>query len=172
MVVAQTGNTGTGASVSVRANIVLSPVLSIELGSGPKSGDPVRYTYASADDYRNGKNERRNKQLRVFAIGCGYKVDVSFAPRDCNDCNDCPILRVLQFGIGKAGNNIPLRNAWPRAVGEAFYISSTGQGIEELDVGYRFEGGATNMQYFDKLARTGGNAKTYTVDITFTVSPL
>jgi hypothetical protein len=73
-----------GGSAKVKLNVILNPVLSIEIGNKSGDVDPsgnigdandvVNLEYKTAEDYQKGVQKTVNGQLKVTSIGSNFKL--------------------------------------------------------------------------------------------------
>lgn len=169
-----------GPITKVRLNVVLNPVLAIEIGNPsapgngetvpPGYGDLVTLEYKNAADYTNGVSKKVAGQLKVTSIGSDFKV---YAQTSANHLtrvsggNETMEGELVTVAIG----NGPAKNVRDMAAQQDFgTITGKSTTAKSLDVTY--SAAALNDTKLATLLKNNNNSKvTYTTDVTYTVIP-
>lgn len=169
-----------GPITKVRLNVVLNPVLAIEIGNPsapgngetvpPGYGDLVTLEYKNAADYTNGVSKKVAGQLKVTSIGSDFKV---YAQTSANHLtrvsggNETMEGELVTVAIG----NGPAKNVRDMAAQQDFgTITGKSTTAKSLDVTY--SAAALDDTKLATLLKNNSNSKvTYTTDVTYTVIP-
>jgi len=153
--------------VKVQANLTFSPVLHIELGSGPKPGE-VGLNLKTVDDYRKGADEKKLKQLKVFSIGSGYTVKAGLSAGDKEKTD--ALYKIFRLGLALA--NAPKVDQKNPASNVDLFTGNP-EGTKELDAEYWVlpANAQDKIQAINTLLGKDGNSQTHTINITYTIAP-
>jgi len=160
-------------SASVRTEITISPVLHIELGSGPEARDVVKMEARSVLDYKEGKTARVDRQLKLLAIGTGYAVDAKIgfphSEEEFADIAEVFSLWLLPPGEEMDHNNFHKIKLSPYIKG---LYKGGPDGERELDAAYRIKWlQEYNLQAYNRLASKNRSSSTYTIDVCYVIVP-
>lgn len=167
-------------STKVKLNVVLNPVLAIEIGNSDAANtgetipsgydDVVTLEYKNATDYTTGVSKTVDGQLKVTSIGSDFKV---YAQTSTNNLtrvsggNETMEGDLVTIAIGSSAEK-NVRDL----VSQQDYGTITGKSTtaKSLDVTYR--AAALNDTKLAALLRNNSNNKvTYTTDVIYTVVP-
>lgn len=170
-----------GPITKVRLNVVLNPVLAIEIdnpsapGNGetvpPGYGDLVTLEYKNAADYTNGVSKTVAGQLKVTSIGSDFKMyaqtSANHLTRDGSGGNETMDGDLVTIAIGNSEAKKVSALANPQDFGKITGKSTT---AKSLDVTY--SAAALDDTKLATLLKNNNNSKvTYTTDVTYTVIP-
>lgn len=167
-------------STKVKLNVVLNPVLAIEIGNSDAANtgetipsgydDVVTLEYKNATDYTTGVSKTVDGQLKVTSIGSDFKV---YAQTSTNNLtrvsggNETMEGDLVTIAIGSSAEK-NVRDL----VSQQDYGTITGKSTtaKSLDVTYR--AAALNDTKLAALLKNNSNNKvTYTTDVIYTVVP-
>jgi len=156
-------------SAKVRVDVAFKPVLSIKLGSGAvnRNAEGADVFHLSLKTFKNytekpGVNRRVNKQLEVFSIGSGYSVGATL--KASND----RLYSVFRFGLGTT----EYFTLYPASSAMQDLFTGPSEGFKELDASYAMNTvTADNAGVYNELIGKDGKAKTFTLDVTYTIAP-
>lgn len=166
-------------NTKVKLNVVLNPVLAIEIGNKDASNtgetiptgyeDVVTLEYKTAQDYKNGVAKNVAGQLKVTAIGSDFKVYVKTSSSHLN--------RVTGGSENLAGDLVTVQlNGNTRSVRDMIAqqdmgtITGKSTTAKSLDVTYR--SAALDDNVLAKLLKNNnGDKVTYTTDVIYSVIP-
>lgn len=173
---AQTPSTST----KVKLNVVLNPVLAIEIGNSDAANtgetipsgydDVVTLEYKNATDYTTGVSKTVDGQLKVTSIGSDFKV---YAQTSTNNLtrvsggNETMEGDLVTIAIGSSAEK-NVRDL----VSQQDYGTITGKSTtaKSLDVTYR-AAALNDTKLADLLRNNNNNKVTYTTDVIYTVVP-
>jgi len=184
------GITGANAQVTtapttkVKLNVILNPVLSIEIGtpgSGAAEGyaDVVNLEYTTAEQYRTGVEKKITGHLKVTSIGSGFKVYASASSPNLNRVggdNNVMAGDLVSVVVGAGPiKNIQSLGAKAGKVGSAAeemtakLNGTSGSTVNQLlDVTYK-SAPLTDALVASLLANNNKGKATYTVDVLYSV---
>lgn len=167
-------------STKVKLNVVLNPVLAIEIGNSDAANtgetipsgydDVVTLEYKNATDYTTGVSKTVDGQLKVTSIGSDFKVYAQTSTNNLtrvSDGNETMEGDLVTIAIGSSAEK-NVRDL----VSQQDYGTITGKSTtaKSLDVTYR--AAALNDTKLAALLRNNNNNKvTYTTDVIYTVVP-
>jgi len=163
-----------GGRAKVRAEITFAPVLHIQLGVGAKNkesdADVVQLDLNSAEDYSKGTEPKSVKrQLYVFAMGTPWSVDADLVVRGAkgNPSNNL-FYKILQMSLGAIDHPVKLVDASPKM---ANIYNGKPSGFRHLDAAYAIKPlTPENIRLVNGLLGKDGQAKTFTIDIVYTIA--
>jgi len=167
-------------STKVKLNVVLNPVLAIEIGNSDAANtgetipsgydDVVTLEYKNATDYTTGVSKTVDGQLKVTSIGSDFKVYAQTSTNNLtrvSDGNETMEGDLVTIAIGSSAEK-NVRDL----VSQQDYGTITGKSTtaKSLDVTYR-AAALNDTKLAALLGNNNNNKVTYTTDVIYTVVP-